>query len=150
MTAKAGADILARLSFHTLPFPSRSFVPLLASLLTPTTAPESLLVILLDWVEPWSWTAQLSTWIRIVKDSIEKVDEATKDAMETVMREWEQKRRGGAHDAGPVNTNSESMVNIPLGQGEWDDALGIPLCVVCHNVSLTETSLGLLAHGEAG
>ena len=50
------------------------------------------------------------------------------------MQGWQQRRRGGGtYDTG-ANANTETMVTIPLGPGEWDEALGLPLCVVCHNV----------------
>ena len=55
--------------------------------------------------------------------------------MQEVMRDWEQRRIGGLHDMGGGNANNDSSVNVPLGSGEWDEALGLPLCVVCHNVS---------------
>ena len=35
---------------------------------------------------------------------------------------------------GMGGVSPEADVNVPLGQGEWDEPLGIPLCVVCHNV----------------
>ena len=55
--------------------------------------------------------------------------------MQEIMQEWEQRRRGGSHDASGGGMNNEANVNVPLGSGEWDEALGLPLCVVCHNVS---------------
>lgn len=50
------------------------------------------------------------------------------------MQDWQQRRRGGAYDTGGASTNADMNVNVPLGPGEWDEALGLPLCVVCHNV----------------
>jgi hypothetical protein len=57
--------------------------------------------------------------------------------MAEVMQEWQQRRRGGtAYDGGGgASSGSESNIAIPLGPGEWDEALGLPLCVVCHNVN---------------
>ena len=56
--------------------------------------------------------------------------------MQEVMQDWEQRRRGGPHDMGGANASNETSVNVPLGSGEWDEALGLPLCVVCHNVKI--------------
>lgn len=57
--------------------------------------------------------------------------------MTEVMGDWKQRRRGGlSYDGGGGGPNKESHVTIPLGQGEWDEELGIPLCVVCHSVRL--------------
>ena len=55
--------------------------------------------------------------------------------MQEVMQDWEQKKRGVIHETASSSINSESSVNVPLGPGEWDEPLGLPLCVVCHNVS---------------
>lgn len=35
------------------------------------------------------------------------------------------------------STSSEGHVTIPLNQGEWDEALGLPISVVCHNVRIS-------------
>lgn len=50
---------------------------------------------------------------------------------------WKDRGRGGSSlnldGTGAVTT--EGDVALPLGAGEWEDALGLPLCVVCQNVS---------------
>ena len=57
--------------------------------------------------------------------------------MGEIMEEWQQRRRGpGVGYEGSGGGLAEGNVVIPLGPGEWDEALGLPLCVVCHNVSL--------------
>ena len=59
------------------------------------------------------------------------------------MTEWKEKRKGidppttgysqqGAKDGLPQATS-------PPGPGEWDEGLGVPLCVVCHNAENIET-----------
>jgi dynein light intermediate chain 1 len=49
---------------------------------------------------------------------------------------WKDRGRGGSSlnldGTGAVTT--EGDVALPLGTGEWEDALGLPLCVVCQNV----------------
>jgi dynein light intermediate chain 1, cytosolic len=42
--------------------------------------------------------------------------------------------RPGAFDGGGGGV-TDGDVKVPLGPGELDEALGIPLCVVCQNVS---------------
>ena len=54
------------------------------------------------------------------------------------MISWRDRGRGGkgldmGAEGGPVGGNGD--VSLPLGPGEWDEGLGIPLCVVCQNVS---------------
>ena len=63
------------------------------------------------------------------------LDDDAKEVMEEIMQEWQQRRRGGGAYDNSGGSNSETNITIPLGPGEWDEALGVPLCVVCHNVS---------------
>jgi len=131
------SDTLARLSIYTLPEPSPSFAPLLQPLLTSRTIPDTLLLILLDWSEPWNWVRQIHEWIQLLREVLSSLDEDTKSTMEEIMQEWQQRRRGvAAYDSGTgASSGSDLNVIIPLGPGEWDEALGLPLCAVCHNVS---------------
>lgn len=67
-----------------------------------------------------------------MKQIISSLDEEIKDIMALQMKDWQQRRRGGLYDGiGGI----EGGVTVPLGQGEWDEGLGIPLCVVCNSVS---------------
>ena len=51
------------------------------------------------------------------------------------MISWRERGRGGnAFDGGVSGSTAESDVSLPLGPGEWEEALGLPLCVVCQNV----------------
>ncbi len=59
------------------------------------------------------------------------------------MNNWRDRGRTG----GSVNLDgtgavaNEGDVALPLGSGEWEDALGLPLCVVCQNVSYTHRKM---------
>lgn len=122
-------DILARLSIYLLSEPSPSFGPLLKPLLTPHSVRQTLIVILLDWDQPWLWVRQLCNWMRLLRSVLVSLDDDTKLAMEEVMTEWRDHKRGGDTAAPP------GAVVAPLGPGEWDEGLGVPLCVVCQGVS---------------
>lgn len=55
--------------------------------------------------------------------------------MEEVMISWRDRGRGGSNlDGGGISSATENDVSLPLGPGEWEEALGLPLCVVCQNV----------------
>lgn len=69
-----------------------------------------------------------------LKEVVSSLDEETRDIMELYMKEWQQRRRGGAYDASGSGTNDGS-VELPLSSGEWDESLGLPICVVCHSVN---------------
>ena len=131
-------DTLARLSIYTLSEPLDTFAPLLKPLFTAHTIPDTLLLLLLDWAEPWHWVRQLRNWIKLLRGVLTSLDSDAMETMAQVMQEWQQRRRGGAAHEGSSGstTGSESNITIPLGPGEWDEALGLPLCVACYNVRL--------------
>lgn len=56
--------------------------------------------------------------------------------MEELVSEWKDRKRGldaGAPGAAGL-ASSGGPVTIPLGPGEWDEGLGVPMCVVCQGV----------------
>lgn len=131
-------DTLARISLYTLTSPSPAFASLLQPLLTPQTIPNTLIVVLLDWSQPWKWMRQLREWILLLRTVLVSLADECKDAMEEVMLSWRDRGRGGANGTNLDGTiavpSSEVEVALPLGPGEWEDALGLPLCLVCQNV----------------
>lgn len=126
-------DILARLSIYLLSESSPAFSALIKPLLTPKSIPETLVVVLLDWAEPWSWARQVRDWVRFLRGIMVALEDDSKIAAEETMKDWQQRRRGAPYEGG-ASTNNEAAVNIPLGQGEWDEPLGLPICVTCHGV----------------
>ncbi|EEP78838.1 conserved hypothetical protein [Uncinocarpus reesii 1704] len=128
-------DILARVSVYLLSEPSPSFAPLLKPLLNTKSVRETLIVVLLDWDSPWSWIRQLREWIRLLRSVLISLDDDTKLVMEENMMEWKGQRRGidSTYPSG-----SGGPASIPLGPGEWDEGLGIPMCVVCQGAEKIE------------
>ncbi|KAI1337233.1 dynein light intermediate chain-domain-containing protein [Xylariaceae sp. FL0016] len=128
-------DILARISLYLLSSPAPSFTSLVQPLLTPQTISNTLIVILLDWSQPWSWMRQLREWLLLLRAVLKPLSVECKEAMEESMTSWRERGRTG----GSVNLDgtgavaAEGDVALPLGPGEWEDALGLPLCVVCQN-----------------
>ncbi|GAB1312478.1 Dynein light intermediate chain [Madurella fahalii] len=135
-------DTLARISLYTLTSPSPAFASLLQPLLTPQTIPNTLIVVLLDWSQPWKWMRQLREWILLLRTVLVSLTNECKDAMEEVMLSWRDRGRGGASgtnlDGTAAVPSSEVEVALPLGPGEWEDALGLPLCLVCQNAEKME------------
>lgn len=129
-------DTLARISLHTLTSPSPAFASLLQPLLTPQSIPNTLIVLLLDWSQPWKWMRQLREWILLLRTVLVSLSNESKETMEEVMLSWRDRGRGGGTnlDGTAAVAVPDSDLSIPLGPGEWEDALGLPLCVVCQNV----------------
>ncbi|KAH8719499.1 dynein light intermediate chain-domain-containing protein [Phaeosphaeriaceae sp. PMI808] len=128
-------DTLARLSLYLLANPSPSFTPLIKPYLNARTLPNMLIVILLDWNHPWMWIRQLRDWIRVLRSLILSLDDASKMVLEENIQTLQDKGRNVGSEA----TSTMEGVKIPLGPGEWDEPLGLPLCVVCQNADKIET-----------
>lgn len=135
-------DTLARISLYTLTSPSPAFASLLQPLLTPQSIPNTLIVVLLDWSQPWKWMRQLRQWILLLRTVLVSLSNECKETMEEVMISWRDRGRGGGTnlDGTAAATASEGDVALPLGPGEWEDALGLPLCLVCQSVSSMKPS----------
>jgi dynein light intermediate chain 1 len=128
-------DTLARLSLYLLANPSPSFTPLIKPYLNPRTIPNMLVVILLDWNHPWLWIRQLRDWIRVLRSLVLSLDDATKEALEENTALLQAKGR----NLGGEGSTAMDDVKVPMGPGEWDETLGLPLCVVCQNADKIES-----------
>ncbi|KAH6885381.1 dynein light intermediate chain-domain-containing protein [Thelonectria olida] len=136
-------DTLARVSLYLLSQPSAEFASLVAPLLTPDTIPNTALILLLDWSQPHQWLRQMWTWIQLLQEVLKKVDSEQHELMEEVMSAWKERGRGGAAinlDGTPsaTATSGDGDSSLPLGPGEWEEPLGLPLCVVCQNAQKIE------------
>ena len=49
------------------------------------------------------------------------------------MVSWQDRGRGGGTNLDGTSAG-QGIEALPLGPGEWEDALGLPLCLVCQNV----------------
>jgi dynein light intermediate chain 1 len=99
-----------------------------------------LLVILLDWADPWNWIRQLLSWIRLLHALLRSLPAETVQALQDNIVEWRDRKRNDAKDTGADAgaTGADADVALPLGPGEWDSPLGVPLCVVCQNANAIE------------
>ncbi len=113
--------------------PSAAFAPLLKPLFTAKTVPSTLVTVLLDWDDPFKWPRQLRQWVRVLRKVIEGLDQEIKEVMEETMKGWKEGRIGAGIMGGEAKT-----VDAPLGPGEWEDELGVPLSVVCLNAEKQE------------
>jgi dynein light intermediate chain 1, cytosolic len=81
---------------------------------------------------------QLREWLLLLRTVLMSLSPECKEIMEENMTSWRERGRtgGSVNLDGTSAVTTEGDVAIPLGPGEWEDALGLPLCVVCQNVSL--------------
>ena len=129
-------DTLARLSLYLLTDSSPSFAPLIKRLFTIKSLPDLSVTILLDWNEPWTWMRQLRQWIRILRSILVSLDDDCKDVLEENITRWKDVGRNGTYDGAGGGADGDTP--LPLGPGEWDEPLGVPLCVVCQNADKIE------------
>ena len=132
-------DTLARVSLYLLSQPSDKFSALISPLLDPQAIQNTAVVILLDWNTPHLWMGELARWVSLFKSVTQKLGNAEHGEMEEVMDGWKMRGRGGGStnlDGTPsaAATGGDGDSTLPLGQGEWSDPLGLPLCIVCQNV----------------
>lgn len=91
---------------------------------------------------------QLREWLLLLRAVLTTLSNQCKDTMEEVMLSWRDRGRGGGSTnldgtgtgvgVGASAGGAEGDVALPLGPGEWEDGLGLPLCVVCQNVGPTD------------
>jgi dynein light intermediate chain 1, cytosolic len=72
---------------------------------------------------------QLRDWIRLLRSVVVSLDEESKQAMEENVVHWRDTKRGNTLEG----SNPGEDTALPLAKGEWDEPLGLPLCVVCQN-----------------
>lgn len=136
-------DVLARLGIYLISEPSPAFIPLLRPLFTPASLPETIVVILLDWSRPWSWVRQIRTWVRLLRGIFTTLDDDCRRTLDEVIQIWDARRStftdggGGGVAAGSVAAGLADIA-LPLGPGEFDEPIGLPLCVVCQNADKIE------------
>ena len=83
------------------------------------------------------WLRELRAWICFLRQLLASLDNEALEVMRKVMTDWRERRRGGrvATDGGGGMAELKENVSVPVGAGEWDEAVGLPICVVCQNVS---------------
>ncbi|KAI5203492.1 hypothetical protein AUEXF2481DRAFT_1539 [Aureobasidium subglaciale EXF-2481] len=127
-------DMVARLSLYTLTSPDKQYAPLLARLLTADAIPNTVAVVLLDWAKPWDFVHTLRQWVRLLNLATSSLDETAQIALQENMSTWQHRR-----DRDIATSMTDNHTPLPLGPGEHDDPLGLPLLVVCQNAQHIES-----------
>jgi len=95
--------------------------------------PNTTIAILLDWSEPWKFGRTLRAWIRLIRQVMERLPQDVQDACEDNNKRWHRNR-----DAESGTAITDSHTSMPLGPGEYDEPLGLPIMVVCQNALAVE------------
>ena len=78
-----------------------------------------------------------------MEEVMDQVGTDEREQFEEVIASWKERGRGGASTnldgtTSAVGAGGDGDGLLPLGPGEWTEPLGLPLCVVCQNVSITK------------
>ena len=123
-------DVLARLSIHLLADCHDAFVPLTRSLLNTETIPNMAVILLLDWNVPWTWARQMQKMIVFLQRII---DLMAADGDAVLMKNARFRGRDGLDNSRfSLDNEVDNTVSAHVSAtGDYDEALGLPLCVVC-------------------
>ncbi|GAM82709.1 hypothetical protein ANO11243_006930 [Dothideomycetidae sp. 11243] len=125
--ADSDGEILARVGVWTLDRAEGEYVPLMRRAIGDG---DGIVVILLDWSRPWGFVAELRRWIALLRRATDGLDQ--RDVLDENDGRWKRWR----DDASPEADGD--AVSVPLGPGEYDEPLGLPLVVVCQNTHEVE------------
>jgi dynein light intermediate chain 1 len=74
---------------------------------------------------------------------LQTLSKDTVPAFEDNIIEWRDKKRNATKDTSAGTDAAANSVDadvaLPLGPGEWDSPLGVPLCIVCQNANKIES-----------
>jgi dynein light intermediate chain 1 len=127
-------DLLARIGLYGLRSPDR---PLLQLALTPATLSDSLVVILLDWQQPWSFVSQLAFWFRLLQSVLQQDAPAHQDRIEAFLKAYQEpvlKEDGSVGTTPQPARDAAEAASLPLPFGTLSVNLGLPVVVVCTKV----------------
>lgn len=124
--------MIAHLSIHLLASSQIASAPLLKQLLNTTSIPDTLVVILLDWNNPWLWIRQLQEWLLVLRRILGDVEDDVKAALDANATLLRQNRNSEANPLSMTKPEENTKVRS-VGSVEWDEALGLPICIVCQH-----------------
>lgn len=96
---------------------------------------------LLDWSQPWLFLRQLREWLLLLRGVLSSLNPECLEALEENGTIWKERGRSNSLlNLDGTKAPETSSAPLPLGPGEWEDNLGLPLCVVCQNVSTASSA----------
>ncbi|RXW25406.1 hypothetical protein EST38_g437 [Candolleomyces aberdarensis] len=161
----ADEDTLARLSVYTVPSSAPSYTALLPHFLPPRTSlPHTVVIIVLDWTQPWTFVEELQTWLQWVEKwakgdgsrEVEIVREENRERLQSHLQHYTEV----SADPLPASTAALSSTLLPLGQGTLtNNSAGVPIIVACTKADLIDeatenasgaTGMGGMVKGKGG
>lgn len=116
-----------------------SFRDLIKAAITADTIEDTAIVIYVDWTDPSSFLDQITRWLSILEAEIEEIRKHKKDLIARLMVSIESHIR---FYKAPDVMEPGAIINflVPLSDGVLTRNLGMPIVVVCGNVSLPADS----------
>ncbi|KAI8337215.1 dynein light intermediate chain-domain-containing protein [Chlamydoabsidia padenii] len=130
---------MARLGIYQLSTPEH--MSLLQFVLNMEMIKDTMILIVLDWSQPWTFMAKLQQWIQVIHHTVlglYKQHSDNKLVMESlcqhVLGYMKQYKEAGTNVNGSISTLTgitAEQVDLPLTEGALSINYGIPLAVVC-------------------
>ncbi|KAI9087755.1 dynein light intermediate chain-domain-containing protein [Phlyctochytrium arcticum] len=136
-------DVIARVGLYHLAS-STAFGNLFRFALSPASLSDSMVIITLDWAEPWTFLKTLQDWLQMLGDYVEKREKEDPEAVQTMKDRLELFFRSYTEPVERSNFNNDTFSSgpqhpmlLPLTQGTLTRNLGIPIVIVVHKADLT-------------
>ncbi|SAM04932.1 hypothetical protein [Absidia glauca] len=129
---------MARLGIYQLSTPDH--MSLLRFVLNAEMIQDTMILIALDWSQPWNFVSRLQQWIQVIHHTIfdlYKHNPNHKQSMESLCQNvlgYMKQSREVDYDGSPlsgVNGVTAEQVELPLTEGALSVNYGVPLAVVC-------------------
>lgn len=124
-------DLLARLSVYQVSSTQSSLAKLASFAINPEKSKDTVVLILLDWLKPWTFLDSLKKWICILKERSQSLGA---DALDKMKHNVEMHLRS-LLNLDPSNTTPTPDEELtPLPEGLLTENLGLRIIVVCTKV----------------
>ncbi|KAM0793520.1 hypothetical protein ACM66B_000959 [Microbotryomycetes sp. NB124-2] len=128
-------ETIARLGVYQLPSPERPNASLLSLAMSPATLMDSIVLIVLDWEQPWRFMRDLHAWTSLIDELVNErgigdsqTGSSARERLGTLFRQYV--------EPSAVATNSTSAAHLadkdsPLPSGTLTHNLGLDMVIVC-------------------
>jgi len=101
--------------------------------MTAETLSDTAVTIILDWSRPWAFITELRAWMLLLYRTTSGLETSEQHVLEDNNAIWRRCR-----DFHGSTRTAESIANLPLAPGEFDQPIGIPINVICCNTQAVE------------
>ncbi|KAK4055164.1 hypothetical protein OIV83_000444 [Microbotryomycetes sp. JL201] len=136
-------ETVARLGVYQLPSPEPPHASLLSLALTPATFMDSIILIVLDWEQPWRFMRDLHAWTSLLDELVDErgigssqAGSSARERLETLFKQYV--------EPSAVATTATSAAHLihqesPLPSGTLTSNIGLDIVIVCSKADQIST-----------